>query len=377
MTPNFSWRKYADGRRLRRRSRRSTSRSRTTSRRVDRLIATTPARRPQGLSALAAAARVGRAPARSRLPTPTSISSPGRSAGQQEQPPRWRRCVAADRRAASAKRSARRSSKRRSARRPRPTCCRWSQDIKGAMRAGHRRRALDERRDEEARRWRSSNAVVDRIGYPDNVARLLGDSRRRATMRWATGSGRSRSSASATLNKIGQPVDRSEWSMTPPTVNAYYSPARNNINFPAGILQPPFYRRRARRRRELRRRRRRHRPRADARLRRPGAQVRRAGQPARLVDRSRRRGVRSSARPASPISTPATPSLGDTKLNGRLTLGENTADNGGAPPRADGLPGRTGRAGRRTSWTASRPSSAFFIGWAQVWCESRGRSPSG
>ena len=43
------------------------------------------------------------------------------------------------------------------------------------------------------------------------------------------------------LQKIGQPVDRSEWEMTPPTVNAYYEPLQNNINFPAGILQPPFY----------------------------------------------------------------------------------------------------------------------------------------
>jgi putative endopeptidase len=43
------------------------------------------------------------------------------------------------------------------------------------------------------------------------------------------------------LNKIGKPVDRTEWDMTPPTVNAYYDPLMNNINFPAGILQPPFY----------------------------------------------------------------------------------------------------------------------------------------
>jgi len=43
------------------------------------------------------------------------------------------------------------------------------------------------------------------------------------------------------LNKIGKPVDRLEWSMTPPTVNAYYDPQMNNINFPAGILQPPFF----------------------------------------------------------------------------------------------------------------------------------------
>ncbi len=41
--------------------------------------------------------------------------------------------------------------------------------------------------------------------------------------------------------KIGQPVDKTEWDMTPPTVNAYYNPVRNEIVFPAGILQPPFF----------------------------------------------------------------------------------------------------------------------------------------
>ena len=43
------------------------------------------------------------------------------------------------------------------------------------------------------------------------------------------------------LNKIGKPVDRHEWGMTPPTVNAYYNPLKNEIVFPAGILQPPFF----------------------------------------------------------------------------------------------------------------------------------------
>jgi putative endopeptidase len=43
------------------------------------------------------------------------------------------------------------------------------------------------------------------------------------------------------LAKIGKPLDKQEWQMTPPTVNAYYEPTENNINFPAGILQPPFY----------------------------------------------------------------------------------------------------------------------------------------
>jgi predicted metalloendopeptidase len=43
------------------------------------------------------------------------------------------------------------------------------------------------------------------------------------------------------LKKIGKPVDRTEWGMTPPTVNAYYNPQMNEIVFPAGILQPPFF----------------------------------------------------------------------------------------------------------------------------------------
>jgi len=43
------------------------------------------------------------------------------------------------------------------------------------------------------------------------------------------------------LNKIGKPVDKTEWDMSPPTVNAYYNPQKNEIVFPAGILQPPFF----------------------------------------------------------------------------------------------------------------------------------------
>ena len=43
------------------------------------------------------------------------------------------------------------------------------------------------------------------------------------------------------LARIGKPVDRSEWFMTPPTVNAYYNPSMNDINFPAGVLMPPLY----------------------------------------------------------------------------------------------------------------------------------------
>ncbi len=42
-------------------------------------------------------------------------------------------------------------------------------------------------------------------------------------------------------HKLGKPVDRNEWGMSPPTVNAYFDPQLNDINFPAGVLQPPLY----------------------------------------------------------------------------------------------------------------------------------------
>jgi predicted metalloendopeptidase len=73
-------------------------------------------------------------------------------------------------------------------------------------------------------KWRDYSAYkVDRGAYVENVFR-----------------GRQFDLAHD-LSEIGKPVDRTEWGMTPPTVNAYYSPTMNEIVFPAGILQPPFY----------------------------------------------------------------------------------------------------------------------------------------
>ncbi len=84
------------------------------------------------------------------------------------------------------------------------------------------------------------HAVTNKIGYPDRwrdysaltIVRgdALGNSVRSNQFEF-----------DRQLAKIGKPVDRLEWTMTPPTVNAYYDPQMNNINFPAGILQPPFY----------------------------------------------------------------------------------------------------------------------------------------
>ena len=73
-------------------------------------------------------------------------------------------------------------------------------------------------------RWRDYSSVkISRDSYLNNVAQATSFE----FERWVA--------------KIGKPVDRAEWTMTPPTINAYYDPQLNTINFPAGILQPPFF----------------------------------------------------------------------------------------------------------------------------------------
>jgi putative endopeptidase len=84
------------------------------------------------------------------------------------------------------------------------------------------------------------HTIVNKIGYPDHwrdyssvkIMRddFLGDVDR--TIQFES---------RRQLDKIGKPVDRSEWDMTPPTVNAYYNASMNDINFPAGVLQPPLF----------------------------------------------------------------------------------------------------------------------------------------
>lgn len=84
------------------------------------------------------------------------------------------------------------------------------------------------------------HAVVNKIGYPDKwrdytalkIERgdALGNGERANTFEFQRN-----------LKKIGKPVDRGEWYITPPTVNAYYNPQNNDINFPAGVLQPPLF----------------------------------------------------------------------------------------------------------------------------------------
>ena len=84
------------------------------------------------------------------------------------------------------------------------------------------------------------HAMANKIGYPDkwrDYSKLeivrgdnLGNAERAREFEF-----------NRQLGKIGKPVDKGEWDMTPPTVNAYYNPQMNDINFPAGVLQPPAF----------------------------------------------------------------------------------------------------------------------------------------
>ena len=165
---------------------------------------------------------------------------------------------------------------------------------------------VDDRRHTQAgARQAAHRRSQDRLS--GQVARLQQAAHRPRRRARATRSARTRSISAAPSTRSANRVDRSEWGMTPPTVNAYYQPTENNINFPAGILQPPFYYGGGDRADELRRGRRGRRPRIDARVRRSGPQVRRERQPARLVDGTRTPRTSTTAHSASSTNTTASP----------------------------------------------------------------------
>jgi putative endopeptidase len=173
------------------------------------------------------------------------------------------------------------------------------------------------------------------------------------------------------LNKIGKPVDRSEWGMTPPTVNAYYDPTENNINFPAGILQPPFYSNHA----------------DDAVN--YGAigvvighelthgfddQGRQFDADGNLKDWWQKQDEEQFNKLADCIVNEyggfsPVPGI---ELNGKLTLGENTADNGGIRLAYMALMDDLAKKSipvtqKEDGYTQPQQ---FFLGFAQVWCEN-------
>jgi putative endopeptidase len=87
---------------------------------------------------------------------------------------------------------------------------------------------------------RKLRAVRNKIGYPDTwrdygALNILPNDFFGNTLRSAL------FESNRDWHKVGKPVDRNEWGMTPPTVNAYFNPQMNDINFPSGVLQPPLY----------------------------------------------------------------------------------------------------------------------------------------
>lgn len=175
--------------------------------------------------------------------------------------------------------------------------------------------------------------------------------------------------AARQLNKIGKPVDKNEWDMSPPTVNAYYDPSMNNINFPAGILQPAFYDKTA------------------------PEQVN-YGHIGAVVGHELTHGFddqgsqfdgngnlknwwtpedkkQFDARTACIANEYSSfVAVDDLHVNGKLTLGENTADNGGARLAYMAMEAYAARHNidLTKKMGGFTPEQQFFIGYAQNWC---------
>ena len=166
--------------------------------------------------------------------------------------------------------------------------------------------------------------------------------------------------------KIGKPVDRAEWGMTPPTVNAYYNPQLNEIVFPAGILQPPFYD-----------------PNADDAVN-YGAmgavighemthgfddQGRQYDKDGNLKDWWTKEDAKKyDAEAAKVVKQYDAYTIVDsvTHVKGKLTLGENIADFGGLTVAYAAMEKALGT-GARDKIDGFTPEQRFFLAWAQVW----------
>ena len=179
------------------------------------------------------------------------------------------------------------------------------------------------------------------------------------------------------LDHLGKPVDEKEWGMTPPTVNAYYDQAFNDINFPAGILQPPFF--------DFT---------VDPALNFGGIGVVIGHEITHGFDDEGSKydgngNLREWQTPADRKAFTertdcvaneyggfeAAPARGETpaqKLNGKLTLGENTADNGGLRIAYMALLDTLAAQGKSIEEKIDGYTEAqrYFLGFAQVWCEN-------
>jgi putative endopeptidase len=180
------------------------------------------------------------------------------------------------------------------------------------------------------------------------------------------------------LDHLGKPVDEKEWGMTPPTVNAYYDPSFNDINFPAGILQPPFF--------DFT---------IDPAVNFGGIGVVIGHEITHGFDdegskydghgnlrewqtaEDRKAFTERTDCVANEYSgfeaAPAHDDVAAQKLNGKLTLGENTADNGGLRIAYMALLDTLAAQGKTINDEIDGYTEAqrYFLGFAQVWCENQ------
>jgi putative endopeptidase len=173
------------------------------------------------------------------------------------------------------------------------------------------------------------------------------------------------------LAKIGKPLDKQEWQMTPPTIDAYYDPTENDINFPAGILQPPFY--------DFK---------ADDAL--------NFGGMGAVIGHELTHGFDDQGAlfdPEGNLKNWWTPedekafkgrtqcivdeydqfvAVDDVHVRGKLTLGENTADNGGLRIAHMALMKSLADSGKQAEKIDGfTPEQRLFIGWGQIWCQNQ------
>lgn len=168
------------------------------------------------------------------------------------------------------------------------------------------------------------------------------------------------------IRKIGKPVDRTEWGMTPATVNAYYNPLMNEIVFPAGIMQPPFFN-----------------PNADDAVNYGGMGAVIGHEMSHGFDDQGSQfdaqgNLRNWWSPADSAAFAQRTALirqqfnGYTVLdsvhvNGSLTLGENLGDFGGLNIAYAALEKTLSEKGRPGLIDGFTPEQRFFLGWAQIW----------
>ncbi len=215
------------------------------------------------------------------------------------------------------------------------------------------------------------NTIVNNIGYPDKwrdystVIVVRDDYAGNLTRASAFEVQRQR-------NKIARPTDKKDWGMTPPTVNAYYRSNMNDINFPAGILQPPFYAQSM-----------------DDAVNYGGIGVVIGHELTHGFDDQGRKFDADgnlkdwwTAEDGKAFEERATCTAdeysgfvavkddkGEVKLNGRLTLGENTADNGGVKLAYMALMNIIGNTPVKPIDGYTAPQR-FFISYGQIWCQN-------